>query len=167
MWQPFWNDILVAMATTLLLIFSYVGKYIANLERSYKMLLKLQPVLLQPCILEVYALVQDYCSQAGNGRCIESSLYRIQNRYLQYTCKVYSTIMTTYLYYDILCVAMNTKTSDFCPLSPVWITEIAVWITENVLYRDILLQDINTTGWGTKNCTCDCCLLYNFWFPTL
>ena len=32
-------------------ILSYVGKYIANLEKSYRMLLKLQPILLQPCIL--------------------------------------------------------------------------------------------------------------------
>ena len=45
------------METTLCLILSYVGKYIANLETSHKMLLKSQPVLLQPCILEVYTLV--------------------------------------------------------------------------------------------------------------
>ena len=30
---------------------------------------------------------------------------------------------------------MNTSTSDFCPLSPARITEVAVWITKDVLYK--------------------------------
>ena len=53
-----------------------------------------------------------------------------------------------------MCVAMNTNTSDFCALSPVRITEIAVRITEDVLY-DVQYANVKPRKINIK-CTCTC-----------